>query len=61
MGNDGYRILTVEDEAFKISADLARSGYKFSINPLSLDDIFFYLVNKEGRRSVAERETNEEE
>lgn len=60
-GNDGYRILTVEDEAFRISADLAKSGYKFSINPLSLDDIFFYLVSKEGGDLSAERETDEEE
>ena len=61
-GKDGYRILTVEDEAFKISADLARSGLKFTINPITLDDIFFYLVSREGEIPVAvQRETNEEE
>ena len=50
-GRDGTRILTTEDEAFRISRDLARSGYKFTINPISLDDIFFYLVNREGSKS----------
>jgi len=43
------RILTVEDEAFRISRELSRGGYKFTINPVTLDDIFFYLVSREGR------------
>lgn len=48
-GTDGYvRILTVEEEAFRISKDLARGGFKFSINPISLDDIFFYLASRKG-------------
>lgn len=47
-GSDGYRILTNEKEAFSISRDLIRDGIKFTINPVSLDDIFFYLVSKEG-------------
>lgn len=46
-GSDGnVRILTVEEEAFRISRELARSGFKFTINPLSLDDIFFYLASR---------------
>lgn len=49
-GMDGnVRILTVEEEAFRISKELAKSGFKFTINPVSLDDIFFYLASrKEG-------------
>jgi ABC-2 type transport system ATP-binding protein len=47
-GSDGYRILTDEDEAFRISRELSRSGYKFTINPLSLDDVFFALVSRGG-------------
>jgi ABC-2 type transport system ATP-binding protein len=48
-GTDGYvRILTVEEEAFRISKELARGGFKFSINPISLDDIFFYLASRKG-------------
>jgi ABC-2 type transport system ATP-binding protein len=44
---EGLRVLTNEDEAFRISSELSKNGYKFSINPLSLEDIFFYLANKE--------------
>ncbi len=48
-GTDGnVRILTVEEEAFRISKELARSGFKFTINPISLDDIFFYLASRKG-------------
>ncbi|MDD1672833.1 MAG: ABC transporter ATP-binding protein [Methanomicrobiales archaeon] len=49
-GRDGYlRILTTEEEAFSISRDLSRGGFKFTINPVVLDDIFFYLVNHGGK------------
>ena len=47
-GSYGSRILTGEEEAFRISRDLIKDGIRFSINPVSLDDIFFYLVNREG-------------
>ncbi len=48
-GTDGnVRILTVEEEAFRLSGELARTGVKFTINPVSLDDIFFYLVSRKG-------------
>lgn len=47
-GSSGYRVLTSEDEAFRISKELIRDGVRFTINPVSLDDIFFYLVSKEG-------------
>jgi len=56
-GRDGVvRILTTEEEAFRISRDLSKSGFKFTINPLSLDDIFFYLVNREGGKAVGSQE-----
>jgi ABC-2 type transport system ATP-binding protein len=42
------RILTIEEEAFRISKELAKGGFKFTINPVSLDDIFFYLASKRG-------------
>jgi ABC-2 type transport system ATP-binding protein len=42
------RILTTEEEAYRISRELANRGYKFAINPVSLDDIFFYLVRRQG-------------
>jgi ABC-2 type transport system ATP-binding protein len=53
-GTDGYvRILTVEEEAFMISRELAKGGFKFTINPISLDDIFFYLASRKGGKHTA--------
>jgi ABC-2 type transport system ATP-binding protein len=57
---DGYRILTTEDEAFRIARELAKGGYRFSINPVSLDDIFFYVVNQEEGKPVGNQEEEEE-
>ncbi len=45
---ESYRVLTTEDEAFRISRELSRGGFKFSINPVTLDDIFFYVLNRMG-------------
>src|SRR5208282_4625112 len=46
-GTDGnLRILTTEEEAFKISRELTGNGFKFTINPISLDDIFFYFASR---------------
>lgn len=44
--NGNVRILTTEEEAFLISRELAKGGFKFTINPVSLDDIFFYLASQ---------------
>jgi hypothetical protein len=41
-------ILTTEEEAFRIAQDLSRGGIKFTINPVGLEDIFFYLVQQAG-------------
>jgi ABC-2 type transport system ATP-binding protein len=40
------QILTNEDEAFAISRLLSVEGARFSISPVSLDDIFFQLVGE---------------
>ena len=46
-GYDGRKqIFTTRDEANRLAAELIAKGRKFSINPVSLDDIFFYLVKK---------------
>jgi ABC-2 type transport system ATP-binding protein len=42
------RILTVEEEAFRLSREFAKGGFKFTVNPVSLDDIFFYLASRKG-------------
>lgn len=46
--NGNVRVLTTEEEAFRISRELAKGGFKFTINPVSLDDIFFYLASRKG-------------
>jgi len=51
--NGQVQILTNEDEAFAISKKLSVAGARFSISPVSLDDIFFQLV---GESTQAEQE-----
>ena len=46
-GYDGRKqIFTTRNEADRLAEELIAKGRKFSINPVSLDDIFFYLVKK---------------
>ena len=46
-GVDGYRqIATTEKEARELSSELIRKGIKFSMNPISLEDIFYFIVKK---------------
>jgi ABC-2 type transport system ATP-binding protein len=50
VGTDGsLTILTTEEEAYRMSRELSKQGLKFAVNPISLDDIFLYLV---GRRAI---------
>jgi len=50
VGTDGsVTVLTTEEEAYRMSRELSRQGLKFAVNPISLDDIFLYLV---GRRAI---------
>ena len=44
--NGQIQILTNEDEAFALSKRLTGAGTRFSISPVSLDDIFFQLVGE---------------
>jgi ABC-2 type transport system ATP-binding protein len=47
VGTDGsVTIFTTEEEAYRISRELAKNGVKFAINPISLDDIFLYLARR---------------
>ena len=46
VGGDGQtQILTTDAEAYRLSRELLESGTKFSVNPVSLDDIFFHYVH----------------
>jgi ABC-2 type transport system ATP-binding protein len=43
------QIMTNEEEAFRIAKQLSEQGVRFSINPVTLDDIFFLLVGQKAR------------
>ena len=42
----GMQVMTNEKEAFALAKTLADQGIKFSIAPITLDDIFFHLVGE---------------
>jgi ABC-2 type transport system ATP-binding protein len=47
VGVDGnVTVFTTEEEAYGMARELARKGLKFAVNPISLDDIFLYLVGR---------------
>ena len=43
------QIMTNEDEAFRLAKAFAEQSVKFSITPVTLDDVFFYLVGQKAR------------
>ncbi len=46
-GLDGLeQILTTEQEARRLSKEFIERGVRFSTNPVSLDDIFYYIVKR---------------
>jgi hypothetical protein len=48
-GRDGeIQVLTSEQEAYRISRELLERGARFSVNRISLDDVFFHLVGSTG-------------
>jgi ABC-2 type transport system ATP-binding protein len=47
------QILTDEEEAYKVSRQLLEKGAKFSISKITLDDIFFHLVNRSNQEAKA--------
>lgn len=52
-GKDGStRILTDEEEAFCVARELSKIGSRFTINPVTLDDIFEYLVDRPNDEEV---------
>ncbi len=44
--DENYQIVTTEHEAHILSRKLIKKRVKFSMNPLTLDDIFYYIVKK---------------
>ncbi|MCW3996265.1 MAG: ABC transporter ATP-binding protein [Candidatus Bathyarchaeota archaeon] len=52
VSQSGYtQIMTHEAEAFSIARLLSEQGIKFSITPVTLDDIFFHLVGQKVREN----------
>jgi len=50
VGNSGYtQIMTNEAEAFSLARQLSEQNIKFSITPVTLDDIFFRIVGQKAR------------
>ena len=47
------QILTDEEEAYSVSKQLLEKGAKFSMSKISLDDIFFHLVNRSDQEARA--------
>jgi ABC-2 type transport system ATP-binding protein len=47
------QILTDEEEAYSVSRQLLEKGAKFSMSKISLEDIFFHLVNRSEREAKA--------
>lgn len=58
VGEDGYlQIMTTEREADLLSRRFIKERVRFSINPISLEDIFYFIVKK----PIHEEESGEEE
>ncbi len=58
-GKDGStQILTDEETAKTISVSMLKQGTRFSISPVSLDDIFFRMVGREAEERVVEEDKN---
>jgi ABC-2 type transport system ATP-binding protein len=47
------QILTDEEDAYSVSRQLLEKGAKFSMSKISLDDIFFHLVNRSAQEAKA--------
>ncbi len=53
VSSSGYtQIMTNEGEAFRLARLLSEQGTKFSITPVTLDDIFFHLVGQKARDEI---------
>jgi ABC-2 type transport system ATP-binding protein len=58
LGNGQLQVLTTQEEALRISKDLIEAKAQFSVNPITLDDIFTYTV---GSIDADVKEESEEE
>ncbi len=57
LGRDGQlQVLTSQEEAMHISRSLLESKEKFSLNPITLDDIFYQMVGRTISSGVEEED-----
>jgi ABC-2 type transport system ATP-binding protein len=60
LGNGQVQILTTRDEALGLSKSLIEAKAQFSVNPVTLDDIFTYMVGVMDADVREEKEVDEE-
>lgn len=60
LSNGQLQVLTTQDEALEISKRLIEQRAQFSVNPVTLDDIFTYKVGAMDPEVKEEREAEEE-
>jgi ABC-2 type transport system ATP-binding protein len=61
LSNGQLQVLTTQDEALDISKRLIEQRAQFSVNPVTLDDIFTYMVGAMDPEMKEEKEEREEE
>ncbi len=49
----GHQVMTSEKKAFEISNKLIREKIRFSTNPVSLEDIFYYIAKRPIQEEIA--------
>ena len=60
LGNGQVQVLTTRDEALGLSKNLIEAKAQFSVNPVTLDDIFTYMVGVMDADVTEVREAEEE-
>ncbi len=60
LENGQLQVLTTQDEALRISKNLIEAKAQFSVNPITLDDIFTYTVGSIDAEVREDKEADEE-
>jgi ABC-2 type transport system ATP-binding protein len=60
LGNGQVQVLTTRDEALSLSKNLIEAKAQFSVNPVTLDDIFTYMVGAMDAEATESKEVEEE-
>jgi ABC-2 type transport system ATP-binding protein len=60
LGNGQLQVITTQEEALRLSRNLIEAKAQFSVNPVTLDDIFTYTVGNIDAEVQEEKEVEEE-